>query len=91
LEQHKALGSLLKQLPLKDCLVSILNLLPLKGNNMQNSNSPITLPHNFMGFFRKSKKTSTPEYSKMMQKRIAKRRAKNKVAAKSRRINRMKG
>lgn len=54
-----------------------------------NNNNNIVLPHNFMGFFRKSKKVSSPSYSKMMQNRIAKRRAKNKVAAKSRRINRL--
>lgn len=57
----------------------------MQSNNTQG----IQLPHNFMGLFRRSRKISTPEYSKMKQKQIAKRRAANKVAAKSRRINRL--
>lgn len=36
-----------------------------------------------------SRKLESPSYSEMMEKRIAKRRAKNKVAAKSRRLNRI--
>jgi hypothetical protein len=55
------------------------------------NNKSFHLPHNFMGLFRQSRKTKTPEYSRMMQKRIAKRRMRNKMAAKSRRINQMKG
>ena len=39
---------------------------------------------------RTSGKTKTASYSKMMQNRIAKRRAKNKVAYKSKRLNQIK-
>ena len=43
----------------------------------------------FMGFNKRSRKTETLSYPRMMRNRIAKRRAKNKVARKSRRINQL--
>ena len=55
----------------------------------KNSNQSIISPLNFMGMYRQSRKTLTSSYSKMMENRISKRRAANKVAAKARRINRL--
>lgn len=58
--------------------------------NMNNEpKGSIQLPHNFMGLFRKTRKLASNSYRKMKINQINKRRAKNKVAAKARRINRL--
>mgnify|MGYP006306279579 CR=1 FL=1 len=54
-----------------------------------NNNNTIQLPHNFMGLFRQTRKLASNSYRKMKINQINKRRAKNKVAAKARRINRL--
>jgi hypothetical protein len=56
---------------------------------MNKTNFMNFIPNKFMGLTRPNKKKESESYSRMKINQIAKRRAKNKVARKSRRINRL--
>jgi len=62
---------------------------------MQENSKSFELPkgkwfgRHLLGIHKKNPQTKTESYSRMMKNRIAKRRAANKVARKSRRINRL--